>query len=621
MSTEAPATCEASSSCAQEDVIKKRIGRYDYYWDSRSFSYKHRKTTKQKQSKNKSAKHAIIVGRVISSKGQHVDTLVEIQSQVLCNVLLEINEGVEGLELSLSQPRTKMRFMFHSLPGLINRLREEQKKETPDEAVIQDVSAAIQVVQEDEAKTLMDYAKLTAKGEMTYSLLWTIFTPNTLVYNFHNYTEQGRILLVRSTKYVERQDGSEYLKVSCDVIHNSGTDFGLTRQHIFIDGFTGVRPITELAVYPLIYHPEKDDVLAQAVEFGKRFVALPRHKYCEIVGHAMRDLPGGEHLEKYYNTGRVMISPFAFHRYQPNSTYNYSVWRTVNKASMTEQDYAICTPVLLGFSFSKKSWGAFAMARMQEVTWNENAFAKLVLGEKQKKLIHGLVRVHTSRVDGFDDIVKGKGRGLIGLLSGTPGCGKTLTAEAVAEVTHKPLYSISAGELGTKADTVEYNLLRATELAHMWDAVMLLDEAEVFLQQRKISDLERNALVAIFLRNLEYYQGIMILTTNMAEQCDMALESRIHFSVHYPELDVAARRCIWKMFFDRASLEITEDQLDHLAKHEINGRQIKNAFSSAQSISIANGSPQLAIEDIDVVLSVLHDWRVASKQNEITTKE
>lgn len=172
-----------------------------------------------------------------------------------------------------------------------------------------------------------------------------------------------------------------------------------------------------------------------------------------------------------------------------------------------------------------KTTGAFAMLRMQEITWNDNAFKVLVLGEKQKKLIHGLVRVHTTRIDGFDDIVKGKGRGLIGLLSGKPGCGKTLTAEAVAEVTHKPLYSISAGELGTTADVVERRLLRALELAHMWDAVMLLDEAEVFLQQRTVSDLQRNALVAIFLRNLEYYQGIMILTTNMAEQCDMALES------------------------------------------------------------------------------------------------
>ena len=62
-------------------------------------------------------------------------------------------------------------------------------------------------------------------------------------------------------------------------------------------------------------------------------------------------------------------------------------------------------------------------------------------------------------------------------------------------------------------------------MAQLWDAVLLLDEAEVFLQQRNATDINRNALVSIFLRQLEYYKGIMILTTNMAEQVDRAFES------------------------------------------------------------------------------------------------
>jgi len=166
------------------------------------------------------------------------------------------------------------------------------------------------------------------------------------------------------------------------------------------------------------------------------------------------------------------------------------------------------------------------MSRLREVIWNGDAFHVLVLREKQKALIHGLVRQHASQSgSGFDDIIKGKGRGLIGLLAGTPGCGKTLTAEAVAEVTRRPLYEVSAGELGTTPKEVEGHLLCVLELAQMWDAVLLLDEAEVFLQRRSTTDVNRNALVSIFLRQLEYYQGILILTTNMAEQCDRAFES------------------------------------------------------------------------------------------------
>jgi hypothetical protein len=54
---------------------------------------------------------------------------------------------------------------------------------------------------------------------------------------------------------------------------------------------------------------------------------------------------------------------------------------------------------------------------------------------------------------------------------------------------------------------------------------VLLDEADVFLAQRDSTDVQRNALVSIFLRKLEYYQGILILTTNLITHCDIAFES------------------------------------------------------------------------------------------------
>jgi len=261
--------------------------------------------------------------------------------------------------------------------------------------------------------------------------------------------------------------------------------------------------------------------------------------------------------------------------------------------------------------------GAFAMSRLRDVVWNDDAFRALVLGDRQKKLIHALVREHASESNGFDDVIVGKGRGLIGLLAGTPGCGKTLTAEAVAETTRKPLYAVSAGELGTTPESVESRLKRVLELAQMWDAVLLLDEAEVFLQQRDVTNVKRNALVSIFLRQLEYYQGILILTTNMPEQCDAAFESRIHFSVHFPKLDRTARRTIWSMFFTRASIEVDDAELDRLASREINGRQIKNVFSSAMTISRADGSPKLGIDSIDVVLEVLNDWQSATRVSQV----
>ncbi|KAJ8593330.1 P-loop containing nucleoside triphosphate hydrolase protein, partial [Rhizopogon salebrosus TDB-379] len=202
--------------------------------------------------------------------------------------------------------------------------------------------------------------------------------------------------------------------------------------------------------------------------------------------------------------------------------------------------------------------------------------------------------------------------GLVGLLAGPPGCGKTLTAEAVAEVTRRPLYCVSAGELGTDAKTVDKALIQILELAQTWKAVLLLDEADVFLFQRSSSDVVRNALVSIFLRQLEYYQGILFLTTNMIAQCDAAFESRIHFTVLYPHLNETSRRQIWKTFIAKtpSAGSITDDEIDALAKEDMNGRQIKNTISTAHSISLDQDEP-LSAEHIRTVLEVARDWSKA----------
>jgi ATP-dependent Lon protease len=92
------------------------------------------------------------------------------------------------------------------------------------------------------------------------------------------------------------------------------------------------------------------------------------------------------------------------------------------------------------------------------VVWNANAFSKLVMDTKKRNLIHSLVKLHKNGPESFDDVVASKGRGLVSLLSGSPGVGKTLTAEVIAEVTKRPSYMLSTGELGTCVDTVEEKL-------------------------------------------------------------------------------------------------------------------------------------------------------------------
>lgn len=94
------------------------------------------------------------------------------------------------------------------------------------------------------------------------------------------------------------------------------------------------------------------------------------------------------------------------------------------------------------------------------------------------------------------DLIRGKGKGLIFLLHGAPGVGKTLTAETIAAYTGRPLYPITCGDIGQTPGEIEDNLEHHFKLAHKWGCVLLLDEADVFLAKRERGDVKRNALVS-----------------------------------------------------------------------------------------------------------------------------
>ena len=248
----------------------------------------------------------------------------------------------------------------------------------------------------------------------------------------------------------------------------------------------------------------------------------------------------------------------------------------------TEDELILASPVVLGFAFSEKLWLEFTVSGVKDIEWNEGAFDSLVLPENQKSIVKALVESHTFHAaQNIEDVIQGKGKGLVAVLHGPPGTGKTLTAEGIAELLKRPLYMVSAGELGTDPRMLEAELNKLLDLSHSWGAVLLLDEADVFLEKRTIQDIHRNALVSIFLRLLEYFQGILFLTTNRVETFDDAFQSRIHVALRYGELTTKAKMTVWKMFIDRVKAKegldvaaFKEVDFENLARNNLNGRQV-----------------------------------------------
>jgi SpoVK/Ycf46/Vps4 family AAA+-type ATPase len=166
--------------------------------------------------------------------------------------------------------------------------------------------------------------------------------------------------------------------------------------------------------------------------------------------------------------------------------------------------------------------------------------------------------------------------------------------ESVAELTHKPFYPISTGELGTNAKVAESKLLAIFRRGERWGAVVLLDEADLFLAKRTSTELDRNALVNIFLRNLEYYQGLIFLTSNRVEEFDFAFDSRVHLHVNFEDPDAAVRTQIWKRFLPKTWEDSVAENLGR--DLVVNGRVIKNLVRTATLLS--EGDEHTLSEDL-----------------------
>lgn len=274
---------------------------------------------------------------------------------------------------------------------------------------------------------------------------------------------------------------------------------------------------------------------------------------------------------------------------------------------------SFCRSVVRGYCLASKAWAEFEVDNIEDIRWNKNAFDALVIPPARKRLLEALVKQqqnHKTDAD-VDDIVAGKGQGLIMLLAGPPGTGKTLTAESIADRLQLPLYAVSASELGDRAQEIENQFGQVLRLAASWNAVLLIDEADAFLEKRLDNSeaRDRNKRVAAFLRILEYYKGILILTTNRRVNFDDAFYSRIHLTLPFKPLDVESRKGIWRNFVRGA--KISEEDLAVFAKEELNGRQIKNIMKMSRLLAVNEDEPLQSTHVRDVLAVAREDFEGA----------
>ncbi|RYP25247.1 hypothetical protein DL765_000128 [Monosporascus sp. GIB2] len=327
----------------------------------------------------------------------------------------------------------------------------------------------------------------------------------------------------------------------------------------------------------------------------------------------------------------------------------------VGHITWTDEALALLPRRLFGYAFRERRFAPLDVRCIDKNTRQRSiTLDNIQMKDHHRKMIRSAVSAHfrarQKEKQGLStinlDVIRGKGKGLVILLHGPPGVGKTATTEAVAIENRKPLFPITCGDLGFSPSAVDKSLRDIFRYAHLWECILLLDEADVFLTQRDRSggNFERNALVGVFLRVLEYYSGILFLTTNRVGALDEAFQSRIHLSLCYPHLSLDDTLEVLRSNLNRLPrveqakdkssrdryIKVLDAPIRDFVKAEYeqyskannkkrgpwNGRQIRNAVQIAAGLALYDKEASDENDGLPAILTADHFRSVAETTTE-----
>ncbi|KAF5970189.1 AAA family ATPase [Fusarium bulbicola] len=478
------------------------------------------------------------------------------------------------------------------------------------------VKLFVDMLKEELQDTLIRVKKIKETGLAAHGDLRFVFKPGQLFF-----CSKAPIAAGISRTYAKG-------RLSVNQIAWTGSAYATVNSTFHVPFFHGTQPLSELSVRPIWACPENDikNMKAALVKRGRKYEGLRgiHLRFHQGQGQSQADTPQG-HQESSSNHGAGI--PIAeinweatatcwerlasqFKRQKDESLFmrldltgvlnangNDSKASTSGKHQeaqessvrqnkergdpdrLTDDEAMLTVSIVNCFSLGRKVWCYAEIESLTEIEWNTQALNNLVVDEAEKRLLVGFVgATKNGQLQHFDDFVHGKGKGLVMLLCGPPGTGKTFTAESVSENLKRPLYRLDSSDLG------------------MW-------RADVFLEKRSSSNLTQNEMTTIFLRLLEYYKGVMILTTNRYPAIDPAFESRIDLSFVFQDLEPASRGKIWYNFLIREDKALAEDSnaIAKLAGMPMNGRQIKSAVKTARVLAASENLP-LAVDHLQTVV-------------------
>ncbi|KAK5624290.1 hypothetical protein RRF57_000006 [Xylaria bambusicola] len=294
--------------------------------------------------------------------------------------------------------------------------------------------------------------KMIQKGQISFDNAWVIYRPGDILYQ--EFMGEPWLLVCKKAVYEENPDDGSYLEIHAVYTDDNGTTVGdaplvgkLWQRLLFPQGAPVA--ITGLAIYPRKFASAGDSLERRLKARGEKFLALKDRSTVRYDGLAeWLKPPPFDYYDPsdckfrgvwlpYTETGRVILDRKTFGEEQRMSHI---------KVKLADPKPWLCPPYTMGYAPSQKRWVRLLVQNIRDADWIPNTWDTLVLPEKEKRLLRSLVTSH-EYPDNPRDQAQQKGKGLVILLHGTPGSGKTLTAEVAAEASQKALFATSIGEL------------------------------------------------------------------------------------------------------------------------------------------------------------------------------
>ncbi|RSL85403.1 hypothetical protein CEP51_003379 [Fusarium floridanum] len=434
-------------------------------------------------------------------------------------------------------------------------------------------------IQEVYRERVVPEIELHSRGLATFAQLWLLFKPGEIVFSRVRGELAGFVvqrITINSSKYSHDtpHPAARWKLVLWNLVYGN-RKLRRQRHTVYINSFHGEKRISDMAAYPVKWAENQEELSAELIKRGKRYYDI----ICEEQSHMRYN---GQVIAKkpYHYQGEIIVDHQSYKLEvsssssmemldisgeEPQDLRGEPLFSKFNDMEcspgnrLQRAQYLLLPAYVLGFALGKREWAIFDMSFVEPLEVDKNDPMKNVIIDRSKRnLIEAAAGFRRKKhgVEPWDtdwtaDFVEGKGRGRVVFLHGPPGTGKTMTVECIAKKTNRPLMRISAADLGMKEVEMEGRLVKWLDRATRWGAVMLIDEAEVYLEQRKTGNINQNALVTAFLRTMEYFPGLLFLTSNSIGLFDEAVMSRIHLAIRYDRPTDAQRKMIWTSLFKK----------------------------------------------------------------------